>query len=282
MKNHWQKIQFIAALVTTFFSNIAYLSPIKAEPINSSNSSINFTPPPPPPDRSAAGDRGQAASRGCGNGTESVMALVPDYKQTINLEGGEKIPVTKIWGLTTDDYPTFWFFVPYDKSSITKMEFVIKDTSQKPSKTIYRTLLNKPEMPGIISVSTKKATEALQISKTKHQKLYHWFLKVRVKCNPQQAPQLQAVDGWIERVNPSSTLTERLEQATPLQQAVLYGEDGIWHNSLEILAQLRLAKPKDAALLADWTSLLKSEELDNLANHPVLKCCQAVPPLSQP
>ncbi|MEO1378588.1 MAG: DUF928 domain-containing protein, partial [Cyanobacteria bacterium J06635_10] len=81
---------------------------------------------------------------------------------------------------------------------------------------------------------------------------------------------------------PSSTLTERLGQATPLQQVALYAEDGIWHNSLETLAQLRLAKPKDAALLADWTSLLKSEELDNLANHPLLNCCQAVPPLSQP
>ncbi|MEM9925800.1 MAG: DUF928 domain-containing protein [Cyanobacteria bacterium P01_D01_bin.50] len=282
MKNHWQKIQLTAALVTTILSNIAYFSPIKAEPITSSSSSINFTPPPPPPDRSAAGNRGQAASRGCGNGTESVMALVPDYEQTINLEGGEKIPVRKIWGLTTDDYPTFWFFVPYDKSSITEMEFVIKDTSQKPSKTIYRTLVNKPEMPGIISVSTNKATEPLKISKTKHQKLYHWFLKVRVKCNPQQAPQLQAVDGWIERVNPSSTLKERLEQATPLQQALLFAENGIWHNSLENLAQLRLTKPKDAALLADWTSLLKSEELDNLANYPLLNCCQAVTPLSQP
>ena len=100
------------------------------------------------------------------------------------------------------------------------------------------------------------------------------FLKVRVKCNPQQAPQLHAVDGWIERVNPSSTLTERLGQAIPLQQAVLYGENGIWHNSLETLAQLRLAKPKDAALLADWTSLLKSEELDHLSNQPLVNCCQ--------
>ncbi len=269
------KIQLTTALVITVLSNFTVLSPINAQLTTSKNNSINFNPPPPPPDRSAAGDRGQAASRGCGNGTQSVMALVPDYKQTINLEGGEKIPVTKIWGLTTEDYPTFWFVVPYEKSSITKMEFVIKDESQKPSKTIYKTLLNKPEIPGIIGVSTNRATEALQISKTKHQKNYHWFLKVRVKCNPQQPAQLQAVDGWIERISLNSSLAQRLQKATPKQQVALYAENGMWHNSLTTLAKLRLAKPKDTSLLSDWTSLLKSEELHPFANYPLLNCCEA-------
>ena len=274
MKNHYQKTHLTVALITAFVSSIAYFLPINAQLTNKSNSSINFTPPPAPPDRSAAGERGGAASRGCGNGEQPLMALVPDYKETINLDGGETIPVTKIWGLTTDDYPTFWFFVPYDKSSIAKMEFVIKDESQKPSKTIYRTTINKPEKPGIISVDTTKAVEALQVSNTKQQKAYHWFLKVTVKCNPKQAPQLQAIDGWVQRVSPSSNLAERLQKATPLQQAALYAENGNWHNSLTILAQLRLAKSKDAALLADWTSLLKSEELDHLSNQPLVNCCQ--------
>ncbi|MEM6401087.1 MAG: DUF928 domain-containing protein, partial [Cyanobacteria bacterium P01_D01_bin.116] len=130
MKNYYHKTHFTIALITAFLSSIAYLLPIKAQLTTSRSSDINFTPPPPPPDRSAAGERGSAASRGCGNGEESLMALVPDYQQTINLDGGETIPVNKIWGLTTDEYPTFWFFVPYDKSSITEMEFVIQDKSQ--------------------------------------------------------------------------------------------------------------------------------------------------------
>ncbi len=270
MKIHHYKTRFTVGFITAFLISIAPLLPIKAQ-LTTSYSSINFNPPPPPPDRSAAGERGGAASRGCGNSEQSLMALVPDYKQSINLDGGEKIPVTKIWGLTTDDYPTFWFFVPDDKSSITEMEFVIKDESQKPSKTIYRTVLNKPEKPGIIGISTK---EPLQISKTKHQKKYHWFLKLKVKCNPQQSAQLQAVDGWIERVNISSDLAKRIGQATPLQKAALYAENGIWHNALTTLGEARLAKPKDAPLLADWKSLLKSEELDSLANQPLLSLTQ--------
>ena len=274
MKKYYHKTHLTVGLMTVFLSSIAYLLPIKAQLTTSSNS-INFTPPPPPPDRSAAGDRGSAASRGCGKGEQSLMALAPDYQETISLKEGEKIPVTKVWGLTTDEYPTFWFFVPYDKSSITEMEFVIKDESQKPSKTIYRELLKKPENPGIISVDTKKAIEPLQVSKTKHQKSYHWFLKLKVKCSPQQSAELKSVDGWIERVNLSSNLTKSIQQATPLQRAALYAENGIWHNALTTLGEARLAKPKDAPLLADWIILLNSEELNSLANYPLVNCCQA-------
>ena len=275
MKNYYHKTHFTIALITAFLSSIAYLLPIKAQLATDRSSDINFTPPPPPPDRSAAGERGSAASRGCGNSEQSLMALVPDYQQTINLDGGETIPITKIWGLTTDEYPTFWFFVPYDKSSITEMEFVIQDKSQNKSKTIYREILNKPEKPGIISVSTKKVIEEpLQISKTKHQKKYHWFLKLKVKCNPQQAAESKSVDGWIERVNLNSQLAKRIEQATPLQKAALYAENGIWHDALTALGEARLAKPNDASLLAEWTTLFKSEELDSLAKYPLVNCCQ--------
>ena len=67
--NH--KKYFSFALITFFLSNIVYSLPINAQLTNTS-SSINFTPPAPPPERGAAGDRGSAASRGCGKGTESL------------------------------------------------------------------------------------------------------------------------------------------------------------------------------------------------------------------
>ena len=274
MKNHWLKIQLTVTLVVFFLINIIYSPSIWAQLVTFNNAPIKFKPPPPPPNRSAAGDRGEGASRGCGNGKQSLIALVPSYKQTMKLDGGETIPVTKIWGLTTAKYPNFWFSVPYEKSSITKMEFVIKDESQKPNETIYRTILNKPKMPGIISVPINKTAEPLQISKTMHEKMYHWYLKVRVKCNREQPAELRTVDGWIERVKLNPQLAHRLKQATPLQQVALYAENGIWHNALTNLAKLRLAKPKDASLFANWTSLLKSEELDSVASHSLSKCCQ--------
>ena len=277
MKNHWQKIQLTAALVITLLSSIAYSPLLWAQIVTSSSSAIEFTPPPPPPDRSAAGDRGGAASRGCSNGKESLMALVPTYKQTINLEPEETIPVTKVWGLTTSEYPTFWFFIPFDKSSITTIEFVLKDESQKPSKTIYQSFLNKPEMPGIIRVPMNKTSVPLAVSQTRHQKMYHWFLKVRVKCNLQQPAELHFVEGWIERVNLNSDLGDRFEELTPLQKVALYGKNGIWHSALTTLAELRLTNlnHKNINLLAEWTTLLQSVDLENLANYPLINCCES-------
>ncbi|MBV6628069.1 MAG: DUF928 domain-containing protein [Rivularia sp. (in: Bacteria)] len=275
MKTNWKKIKITAALLASILVNLTFYKAIKAQSLSSSSSSISFTAPPPPPNRSGAGNRGAAASRGCGSDTQSVMALVPDYEETIKVQG-DSIPVTKIWGLTTSNYPTFWFFVPYDKSSITKMEFVIKDESQKPSKTVYRTLLNKPDKPGIISVSTNKAIKPLQADKTN----YHWFLKVKYKCSPEKPEQLEAVDGWIQRTKLDSTFTQRLASATPLQRAALYAEKGIWYDSLTALAELRLSKPQNASLMAGWESLLKSEDLDSFANYPLINCCQTTSQIS--
>lgn len=270
MKNYQQKILLTAALSTTFLSSIVYCPVLWALPVALKTSSIKFTPPPPPPDRGAAGDRGAAASRGCGSGDEPLMALVPIYQQTINQNQQEAISVTKVWGLTTAAHSTFWFFVPYQKSSIAAMEFVVKDESHKPSQTIYRSAVNPPANPGIVSVRLPESTTPLQVGK-----MYHWFLKVKVNCNPQQPAELQYVEGWVQRINPDSHLAERLKQATPQQQVGLYAESGIWHDALTTVAQLRLDKPTDASVVDDWTSLLKSVGLENLANQPFVPCCQA-------
>ncbi len=281
MVKNWQKIinlfftNVSTTLILLFLVSIAYSPAIFANPNNFRKNSLKFTPPPPPPDRGAAGDRGGGASRGCGNAKQPLMALAPDYQQTINIDREEIIPVTKVWGLTTAEYPTFWFFIPYHKSSITTMEFVIKDESQKPSTTLYRTFLNKPEIPGIVSIPMNANIQPLEISEQTHQKMYHWFLKVRVKCDPEQPAILETIDGWIERVKPSPKLTEKLKQGTPLQQVELYAKNGIWYDALINLAKLRLAKPKDTSLLEKWTTLLQSEKLENLADRPLLNCCKA-------
>jgi Domain of Unknown Function (DUF928) len=269
MKNYWQKIQLTAALSLTFLSSIVYCPAIWALPASLNSPTIKFTPPPLPPDRGAAGDRGGAASRGCGSGDESLMALVPVYEQTLNQEQKKAISVTKVWGLTTAAHSTFWFFVPHSQSSIASMEFVIKDESNKPSQTIYRAAVNPPSNPGIVSIRLPETTTPLQPGK-----MYHWFLKVKVNCNNQQPAELQYVEGWVQKINPDSRLAENLKQATPQQQVALYAENGIWYDALTILAKLRLDNPKDTSVIADWTNLLKSVGLENLAEQPLINCCQ--------
>ncbi len=278
MNNYLQSLKLIATfLIITILGNIGYSPTLLVESVASEANSIKFNPPPPPPDRSAAGDRGEAASRGCGNREQSLMALVPSYQQTININQKETIPVTKIWALTTSEHPTFWFFIPYEQSAISSMEFVLKDESQKPNKTIYRNFLSKPERPGIISVSTDTNTLPLEISQNKHEKMYHWFFKVRVKCNPQQPAILHFVEGWIERTDLTSDPGNHFEQLTSLEKVAFYAEKGIWHDAITNLAELRLTNPNDDNLnfLAEWKRLLQSVNLENLAKYPLIKCCKS-------
>ena len=268
MKSSWQKIQLISIFGMALLGIIGYypmiwITPVAAIP-------ITFSPPPPPPDRGAAGDRGGAASRGCGVSNQSVIALVPVYKETLKQEQTEAVSVTKVWGLTTEKYPSFWFFVPYQKSAINSIEFVLKDESSKLSQTLYRTKVTIPEVPGIISIRLSATTPPLQVDR-----MYHWFFKMKIICNPQQPPEQEYVEGWVQRVNLNPKLVDSPKQVTPQQRVNLYAENGIWYDALTTLAELRLAKPEDPTLAVEWINLLKSVDLENLAKQPLIKCCQA-------
>jgi Domain of Unknown Function (DUF928) len=261
MKNDLRKIQLTAIFsLIALFSNI--ICPVYwMAPTAARNIPIKFIPPPAPPDRGAAGTRSGAASRGCSS-DQPMTALVPVYEETTT----QASPVTKVWGLTTAELPTFWFFIPYQKASIKTMEFVVKDETTKPSQTIYRSSVTPPPVPGIINIKLPSNVNSLQVGKT-----YNWFLKLKVDCNPQLPAQLEYVEGWVQRVNPNSKLASSLKSATQEQKVALYAENSIWHDALTTLAELRLDKPKDTTLMADWNGLLKSVGLENLANQPLVK-----------
>jgi Domain of Unknown Function (DUF928) len=269
MKNYWQKIQLTTALGTTLLSSMVYSPPLQAKPVSTSAASIRFTSPPPPPDRGAVGTRGGAASRGCNTSKQTVTALVPIYEQTVNQTKQEAVAISKVWGLTDAERPSLLFFVPHSTSSIVNIEFVLQKQINNTNKTIYRTALTPAASPGIIRVTLPEAIAPLE-----PEIMYHWFLKVKIKCNPQQPNQLDYVEGWIQKVHKNPALSELLKQAQPQQKVKIYAEKGIWYDAIATLAQLRLANPDDANLLADWTSLLKSISLEDLANQPLIDCCK--------
>lgn len=262
----------IGLFILASFSNLVITSKVRAKPVAASTAMPSFSPPPPPPDRKAPGNRGGASGRGCRLGRQFVLALMPEYKQMF-AQGGE---ITKVWGLTTAERPTFWFDIPYAKEAIASMEFVLQDSST-PAHDIYRTQLTAPDQPGIISVRIPSTVPPLRVGD-----LYQWFFKVRLKCEAkpdanqpvfkQRIPK-EELYGWIERVSPSPTLAEQLQQATPQQQTALYIENGIWYDALAALAELRLANPQSSALTEDWQSLLKSVGLESLATKPLTGCC---------
>ncbi|WP_375512107.1 DUF928 domain-containing protein [uncultured Nostoc sp.] len=216
--------------------------------------------------RQGCNRRSWRSCRGCGISNQSVIALVPLYKQILKQGQIKAVSVTKVWGLTTEEYPTFWFYVPYKKSTIHSIEFVLKDESSKLSQSLFRTIVTIPEIPGIISIPLSATTPSLQVDK-----MYHWFFKIKIICNPQQPPEREYVEGWVQRVNLNPKLVDNSKQATPQQQVKLYAENGIWYDALTTLAELRLTKPQDPTLAVEWMNLLKSVDLENLAKQPLLK-----------
>jgi hypothetical protein len=190
---------------------------------------------------------------------------VPSYKQRLSNSQEEGSTMTKVWGLTSVEQPSFWFYVPYHQSDLQAIEFVLQTDKNK---TIYRTPVSVPPTPGIVRVQLQNTTTPLEPNKP-----YHWFFKVRVACNSKQSAlsTLDYVEGWVQRVNLNTALRNQLKQLSPQQQAALYAEKGIWYDAVTTLAELRLASPQDSALTEDWKSLLKVIGLEKVAAQPLVQ-----------
>jgi hypothetical protein len=144
----------------------------------------------------------------------------------------------------------------------TSAEFVLQNDA---GKTLYRGHVAPPQQAGIVRVQLPSTAPSLEVDK-----LYRWFFKVKSACNPNQSPQLTYVEGWIQRVNPTVAVVDRLKQATPEERTALYAQNGIWFDAVTTLAELRLARPTDTTLTADWLTLLKSANLEALSTQPLL------------
>ena len=208
---------------------------------------------PPPPQRGISGNRSAAASRDlCPTVSQPLTALVPQYQST------------KVWGLTQMERPTFWFYVPYNKTALVDMSFTLQDESNpSDTKIIYEDRRIEPNRtPGLMHIALPKSSEPLAINKP-----YHWFLKLNMGCTSGRRPMF--VDGWVQRSELDRNLSEQLQRATPTAKVSLYAENGLWYDALATLANLRANQPQDTGLIQNWQKLLEAIELGNLASQPL-------------
>lgn len=265
MNKPWEKLQmkqFLRRLtsITTFIILMSYLNTSLA--LAEKSNPINFNPPPPPADRGAPGNRGEGASRGqCTQSGVPLTALVPSYEQQLQQGTNQTVTITEVWGLTSKEQPSFWFYIPYEKSSIKTIEFVLQTDNDT---TIYRQNITAPPAPGIVRVQLQNQKSILEANKP-----YHWFFKVRVACDSQPAT-LNYVEGWVQRVNLDASLREQLNKSSPRQQAAIYAKNGIWFDALTTIAELRLANLDDSQLTEDWKYLLKVVKLEKLATKVLI------------
>ena len=59
-----------------------------------------------------------------------------------------------------------------------------------------------------------------------------------------------------------------------MQRVEIYAANGLWHDTLTTLAELRRDNAGNADIAAGWTELLESIGLGHLANEAIGGCCR--------
>ena len=235
----------IAFTITFALLCISYMMPVMAY-FDSSNIQIRFNEKEPdgssrgrPSKRVGTGSRGE-----CPPVEVPVTALIPAENP----------------GLTVDEHPRFWFFVPYQFSNTSGGEFALQDEANN---DVYRTSFKLPETAGIVSLSVP-STVTLELNKS-----YQWYFKIY--CGQQNLSNPVFVRGWVEREALKPDLERLLQAANDKRSPIaIYAENGIWYSALTELAKLHSAEPKNTVFIDDWANLLRDVGLENLAQQPIV------------
>ncbi len=200
---------------------------------------------------------------------------VPGVRPSYNLRGGAArgncsadgtskvdivalMPKTEI-GLTVAEKPTFFFRA--SKTSVQEATFNL--LNEKGDAIIYDKVLPLNNTGDVMSFTLPADAPALEVGKE-----YQWELVIN--CDPEDPNGNPRVATAIKRVQPSPTLMSKLAQAKPSDRPFLYAEEGIWIDALSTLAKLRVANPNDSELKEEWTTLLTSAGLQNIATAPLI------------
>lgn len=168
------------------------------------------------------------------------------------------IPVTEQrLELTTLPHPTVLIYIP--KTVAKTATFVIVDKSS--DSMVYKTEINLQKQPGILAIEMPKNQPELQAGIN-----YRWT--VSLECNSSNPPFVQ---GWIKRIQPSSELTQALQEKTSADQWLVYANEGIWYDAIAALAVLRQAEPNNPELESYWQKLLQDVKLNGVATAPLIQ-----------
>jgi hypothetical protein len=144
-------------------------------------------------------------------------------------------------GLTTAEYPVFWFYIPYAPEEIHSIEFSLHDRNE--TTTLYSTSVQLTQTPGVIGISLSQSPEYdLKVNES-----YHWYFTV--KCQPKETSEEDDIvlDGWVTRVEQGSNLV-------------------LWYDKLTNLAKRYLSEPQNPEVKKAWAELMQYGELEWLTN----------------
>ncbi|MTJ08945.1 DUF928 domain-containing protein [Anabaena sp. UHCC 0204] len=239
----WRSIVFICTLTTVFYFNFSLPLFIQKAQAQNLFERVN---------RMFSGSRseGNASGRSRGGATRSQCSQI-DSNNLIAL-----VPKNH-GGLTTQEYPQFWFYLPFGGDSQSPpAKFRLLD-EQKKSVLTKPLLFSLPEKKGIVSISLPSTEKALSVGEK-----YYWYLNITC-VNPEGLNTNISVNGWIQRVEASSDIVNNIQEPGNQPQYIPDAEQDIWYETVSQLAHNRVVYQQG------WTNLLSLFQLQEFANSPV-------------
>ncbi len=160
-------------------------------------------------------------------------------------------------GLTAASHPTILAYLP--ETDAQKVFFSWREENNQDH---YQAILPIANRGGIISLNLPENAPPLEVGKN-----YQWA--IAIMCDDRLQPDSPMVQGQVQRVELASAIESRLDNDISLNNAALYGETGLWYEMLATLAQLKIAQPNNQNLALNWSNLLSSVGLAEVAEAPL-------------
>lgn len=181
-----------------------------------------------PPKRGAPGGRIGGGTRGTQREVFILSVLAPDHS-----------------GFTTSEQPSLYWFI--SKSTSLPVELTVMDPQGV--QPILETRIPAPVEAGVHRIRLSDYNVRLASGAA-----YRWFVSV-VPDADRRSKDITA-GGAIERVEMPEGLQAKVAQAPKSDLPSLYGEAGLWYDTVGAISELIEAAPQDQALRKQRTALL--------------------------
>lgn len=262
----WRKlVAIILTAVICVTGIISLTEPVQANPISELLRRIRLIVNPPPKAQTTGRTSGNAGRGGrCPSVDIPLTALALSREETLVSQWKGKtreIKVKSVGGLTSNQNPSFWFYIPYRSQSVTSAKFMLLDQNLNPVlKNDQPLTIRLVKTPGVIQVplsSTDLITDLIE------QKTYNWYFSI--VCDSRRPSRNPSVRGWVQFVK-RDDLDQALQRAPKSQRYLVYLENGIWYDGFTNLIDQCRNSPREFRNL--WNDVLKDLQLEKLADQP--------------
>jgi hypothetical protein len=206
-----------------------------------------------PPNNGAPGTASAGGSRGdCKVQNPILQAIAPIA------------PDKTVGGITASAQPDFWFSTTLTEDCAT-LEFVLKSDR---GLTLYRGPVKMPSQPKPFAVQLPENV-SLKVGQS-----YNWYLLAK----PIEKPPIGPSGSIKQKNNPVLTLNGSIQRidapeptGTPILKAILYADQGIWHESASIVQAILCKTPDDPAALALWNAIVTDAGIRDLTKPEPLQ-----------